>query len=44
MMVAEDMGRIGHAQVGVPLLRRYYYDRTIAAMMAAAGKVHAYGF
>jgi hypothetical protein len=32
------MGRIGHAKVGVSLLKRYYHDGTMVAMMAAAGK------
>ena len=37
-MVAEDMGCIGHAKVGVPLLKRYYHDGMVVAMLAAAGK------
>ncbi|KAF6743154.1 hypothetical protein DFP72DRAFT_1101957 [Ephemerocybe angulata] len=39
-MIADEMGKIGHAKVGVPLLQRYYYDGTVVAMMAAAGSMY----
>jgi len=38
-LIAMDMGHIGHAKVGVPLLKRYYHDGTVVAMLAAAGKL-----
>jgi hypothetical protein len=37
-LVAEDMGRAGYAKVGYPLLRRYFHDGTVVALMAAAGE------
>jgi hypothetical protein len=37
-MVADDMGWIGPAKIGVPLLQRYYHNGTAVAMMAAAGE------
>ena len=37
--VVEDVGRTGHSKVGLPLLRRYFHDGTVVALMAAAGEL-----
>lgn len=37
--VADDMGQDGYTKVGYPLLRRYFHDGTVVALLAAAGEL-----